>query len=66
MLRAMALEPENKAYMLGFAQLLVSRREYGPARQTLRSLIAANVAPEIRRQAETLLQELDEPNPRSR
>ena len=56
---ATTLDAENKSYLLGLVQLQIQRRQYEPARQTLRSLEAASVDPHVRRQAAALLQTLE-------
>jgi len=56
--RAIQLEPENASYQVTLAQIQARKGETEAARHTLEPLRLSYVAPEIRKRAEEMLQEL--------
>ncbi len=58
LLRAIQLEPENRSYLLSLAQAQMLQKDYAAARNTLKPLCVANVSPELRSSAESVMSEI--------
>jgi thioredoxin-like negative regulator of GroEL len=59
LLLAIQLAPQNHSYLISLAQFQIQTRNSAAARQTLQSLMRPDEAPELRTQAQDLLNQLN-------